>query len=984
MKPKLPHKPFTHLLETACLALRADYAFAAEMSATSARAEVVGDWTERQAAALARELRKRLSAEEPVLEWVCPAADAAWAALRLPAEVESLLVATAYGKAGEPLIILGVLAARGQWTTTDREVIRHVAADAGLHHAARREAVTFAGHATGATEALAALRASEHRFRQLVESSDVIPWEAEVETFRYTYVGPQAEAILGYPLEDWLQPGFWRAHIHPEDRDWVLRYVDEQMRIAPHYDLEYRMLAADGRVVWLSEVVGMVLDENGDPQLRGTMRDITQRRHWEERLRFQNALLEAQSEASPDALLIISTEEKVITYNRRFVAMWGLDADDLGPRMPAEALLKLLAGRVADPAALRQRVRRLFTKSAAVERDEIRLRDGRVLERYTAPVRAADGTLHGRLWQYHDITERLAAERALRESEERFRLMVEGSEQVFFYVHDPQHRFEYLSPSVRDVLGYAPEDLLGRPYDVLLTGTEADDVVHSLTHEALESGARASTYTAQTFHKDGHVVVLELVEGPLLRDGKVVGVQGFARDITARVEAEKRMLHDALHDALTGLPNRALLMDRLQQALERGKRDKARPAVLFLDLDRFKVVNDSLGHLAGDRLLVELAERLAGCVGATDTVARMGGDEFVLLLESVHTVEEAVQVADCIQATLERPFRLDHQDVFTTGSIGITLADVNADQPESLLRNADIAMYRAKAAGGSSFQVFDSAMHEAAMRLLRLETDLRHALEKEEFRLVYQPVVNPATRTVAAVEALLRWQHPERGLLLPAEFIETAEDNGLIVPIGWWVLREACRHAAEWRRLPGLDALRMHVNLSARQLIQPNLLDHVDAALADAGLDAVGLVLEITESAIMDHEGTASETLLALRERGIGVCIDDFGVGYSSLGYLQSFRVDTLKIDRSFVARIGKDGKNVEIVRAVLTLAEHLGMDVVAEGVETEMQRTELIALGCTFAQGFLFAPPLEEAAVLRVLEEGEPIRRYGPDASPE
>ncbi len=427
-------------------------------------------------------------------------------------------------------------------------------------------------------------------------------------------------------------------------------------------------------------------------------------------------------------------------------------------------------------------------------------------------------------------------------------------------------------------------------------------------------------------------------------------------------ESREHFRAAALHDALTGLPNRTLLTNHLKLAVEHSKRRADyRFAALFLDLDRFKVINDSLGHIAGDQLLVQLARRLEECIRVTDTVARLGGDEFAILLSDIEDYADAVRVAERIHAELARPFHLGGHEVYTSASIGITLSATGYNDPEDILRDADTVMYRAKANGKARHELFDEAMHARAVALLRTENDLRRAAERDEFRVVYQPILSLLTGEVAGFEALVRWHHPERGVVSPAEFIPVAEETGLIVEIGRRVLRESCRQLSEWRAL-GLvgPAHYVSVNLSAKQFAQTGLASSVAEALSDATLDPHCLRLEITESVVMSNAETACATLGGLRAQGLGISIDDFGTGYSSLSYLHRFPVDTLKVDRSFVGRMGEGDEDGEIVRTIITLARNLGMAVVAEGVETERQGDLLRGLGCEYAQGYFFSRPLD------------------------
>ena len=436
------------------------------------------------------------------------------------------------------------------------------------------------------------------------------------------------------------------------------------------------------------------------------------------------------------------------------------------------------------------------------------------------------------------------------------------------------------------------------------------------------------------------------------------------QEVVERKRAEEQLRYGAFHDPLTGLPNRTLFMDRLGHALERTRRreDYSRgAAVLFLDLDRFKVVNDSLGHSMVDQLLIECARRLEACLRAADTVARLGGDEFVILLEDIQGMDDATYVAVRIQDGLAPPFSLDGRQTYISASIGIVLSTMGYDRPEDILRDADIAMYRAKVLGRARYEVFDTTMRDLAVARLGLETDLRRAVEQQEFRLYYQPIVLLETGAVVGFEALVRWQHPERGLVLPPEFIPVAEETGLIIPIGQWVLREACHQLREWQsQFPMDPPLTISVNFSAKQFAQADLIEQVSRVLQETGIEPGSLRLEITESVIVEEAATATTTLAQLRTLGVEVQIDDFGMGYSALSYLHRLPIDTLKVDRTFVAKMGADGDGSEIVRTVLALARDMGMSVIAEGVEAEYQLAKLKELRCEYAQGHLFAKPTD------------------------
>ena len=427
-------------------------------------------------------------------------------------------------------------------------------------------------------------------------------------------------------------------------------------------------------------------------------------------------------------------------------------------------------------------------------------------------------------------------------------------------------------------------------------------------------------------------------------------------------ESREHFRHAAFHDALTGLPNRTLFTDHLRVAVGRARQnDQYLFCVLFLDLDRFKNINDSLGHPCGDELLMLVARRLEACIRQTDMVARFGGDEFAILLDGMQDPSDAISVAKKVQQAISAPFKLHNHQAVTTASIGVALGTNNYSEAEDVIRDADTAMYRAKEHGKACYEIFDTAMHTRAVTLLRLESDFRRALENQELCVYYQPIVAIESGELHGFEALVRWEHPERGIILPSDFIPLAEETGLIVPLGLSVLREACNQLRSWQQRSVLNRyLIMSVNLSGKQLMQPNLTEKIEEVLRESQLDPWRLKLEITETVVMENSELAAITLTKLRGLGVRLSIDDFGTGYSSLSYLNRFPVDTLKIDRSFVARMSQADENLQIVKTIVTLAGNLGMEVVAEGVETEDQLSQLKALKCQYAQGFLFAEPLD------------------------
>jgi len=556
-----------------------------------------------------------------------------------------------------------------------------------------------------------------------------------------------------------------------------------------------------------------------------------------------------------------------------------------------------------------------------------------------------------------DITGRKEAEERLREAEQRFRMLVEQIPAVTYIdpVDEPETSL-YTSPQIEQMLGYTPEEWQTEKLWPQRLHPDDRERILAADKRFEMGGGEPFSEEYRLLSKDGSVVWVR-EEAVLLTDeaGEPLYWQGVFYDLTERKALEERLEHRAFHDYLTELPNRQLFVDRLGRALERTRRKKDRKvAVLFTDLDEFKVINDSLGHEAGDLLLTLVAKRLKRCLRPEDSLARFGGDEFVVLIEDIDGPAVAVRVAERITKELERPFLLEGRELFASSSIGIGLGDAGEKTPEDLLRDADTAMYRAKEEGGT-FRVFDPGMYIRAKDRLELEGDLRRTLEapQEQFPVFYQPLVSIPEGRIVGMEALLRWRHPEYGLLVPSGFIPVAEQTGLIVPIGRWVLGEACRRAREWQeRYPREAPLTIAVNLSARQLRYPELVGEVEDALRRADLDPGSLTLEITESFLVEDGESSSGTIRRLKDLGVRLAIDDFGVGYSSLSYLRYLPVDQLKLDRVLLENLDKDPKNLAIVRAAVDLGHALDIEVVAEDVETHEEFEELRKLGCDVGQG--------------------------------
>jgi diguanylate cyclase (GGDEF)-like protein/PAS domain S-box-containing protein len=805
------------------------------------------------------------------------------------------------------------------------------------------------------------LRAAEERYRALVETAPVVTYVKEIRdgASATIYVSPQVKDVVGYtPEECTSTPDLWAKILHPEDKERVLAEDERTNETGEPFVMEYRQVARDGSVVWLCDEATLVRGDDGEPLYwLGVQMDISERK------RAENRLAEA--------------EERYRTLVEQIPAVTYIDRATDGPDEPLyvspqiEGMLGYTPeewlGQKLWPERLhpedRERVLAADERFESGEDthfgEEYRLfaKDGSVLwvREEAVAVRAQGG--EPLLWQglIFDINERKVAE-------ERLRTLANAAFEGIVITH----RGEILevNEAYLKMLGYERSELIGKSVLEIVAPGHRKRVWHNILtgHEG--------PYEVVALKKDGTSIDVEVRGRAFAYGGRTVRVTAV-RDVTERKAFERRLEYQAFRDPLTGLPNRALFMDRLGHALARAKRGEDEVAILFMDLDDFKVVNDSLGHEAGDRLLIEVSGRLGACLRSQDTLARFGGDEFAVVLEGITNPRDVASVAERIAAEFRKPFEVAGRQVFVSTSIGVSLGAAGRTGPEEMVRDADTAMYRAKGRGGADYRVFEPRMHAEAMRRLEQEGDLRRAIQEDEFELYYQPNVLLRTGEITGVEALLRWEHPERGLETPAEFVYLAEETGLIAPLGRWVLGEACRRAREWQTLyPGDPPLEVNVNLSARQFRDPGLAKEIRNVLAETGLDPPSLFLEITESALMEDVLSTLGTLRWLKDLGVRLAVDDFGTGYSSLAYLKRFPIDAIKIDRSITSGVDRDPADAAVALATITLAHALGLEVVAEGIERPEELVELQRLGCDLGQGHYFAEPLPKDALGTLLKK--------------
>jgi diguanylate cyclase (GGDEF)-like protein/PAS domain S-box-containing protein len=779
------------------------------------------------------------------------------------------------------------------------------------------------------------------------------------------YASPAFGRMLGYAPEEVVGEMNVLDYVHPDDLPHVLEETEKALSeggVATNRT-EYRFRHKDGSWRWVESAGTYLLD---DPHVKGVVvqtRDITERKRTEEALREAEERFRRSFDDAAIGMALVGTDGRFLRTNRslcnmlgyREVELLGKTFQDITHPDDLDADLDQVRRMLVGEIRTYQMEKRYFHKEGQVVWALLSV----------SMVHDEEGEPLYFVSQIQDISERKRAEQKIRAAEQRYRTLVEQIPAVTYIdpVDDPETSL-YTSPQIEQMLGYTPQEWQNEKLWPKRLHPDDRERVLAADKRFEEGGGEPFREEYRLMAKDDSVVWLR-EEAVLVRDeaGEPLYWQGVFYDLTERKGLEERLHYQAFHDYLTDLPNRQLFMDRLGQALRRTRRWHNQVAVLFMDLDGFKVVNDSLGHDVGDLLLTLVAQRLRRCLRPEDTLARFGGDEFVMLIDAVDDPAQAVQVAERITEELRRPFIMEGRELYVIASIGISLGGARTHDADGLLREADTAMYRVKDEGGD-FRVFNSAMYERAFTRLEVENDLRRAIEQEEFVVHYQPMVDLQTGELWGMEALVRWDHPERGLLEPSEFVPVAEESGLVIPMGEQILRESCFRAKEWQEEnPRIPSLVMSVNLSALQLSRLDLADTVERVLGETGLEGSCLILDVTETVYV--KVLAANTAMLDRLRGLGVrfSIDDFGTGYSSLSYLKRLPADALKIDQSFVKGLGENVEDTAVVRMIIELAHTLGLEVIAEGVETEEQASLLKEIGCDFAQGYHFSKPLPPEA---------------------
>ena len=812
------------------------------------------------------------------------------------------------------------------------------------------------------------IKASEQELSAILDSMQDTYYRTDREG-RLTRLSRSIQELAGYTPDEIVGTLLADHYVDPEDREVFLKKLRAQGGVVQNH--ETLLKAKDGSHICVSTNAHCYYDQHGNVAgVEGTTRNITQLKHADDLQRRFGRILDN----SFNEIYIFDAETLRFTQvNRGGLSNLGYSLDEVQQLTPPD-----LKPDFTDE-AFRELVRPLRegSEEKVVFGTRHRRKDG---SDYPVEVNlqlARDETRSVFVAIIQDISERQQAQEALRESEAQVRLseaqMVKLSRALeqtadSVIVMDRDGLIEYVNAAFEKITGFSKEEVIGRKGSVTGSGHRAQDSDNALWQKLLAGEVVSDVLINR--RKDGSLYYEENTITPIKDNGgNITHFISSGKDITERMQTEERLQYLVHHDALTELPNRALFMDRLGQTLARAQWHDRAVAVLFLDLDRFKMINDTLGHEAGDRSLQRLSKRLSACVHEGDTVARVGGDEFAIVIDNIALADSVAIVARKILEALSRPFVIDGHEFYVTTSIGISLYPEDGADAQTLLKHADIAMYRSKEQGRNTYQFYSAHMSTKAFERLNLETSLRHALEREEFRLHYQPQVDLESGRVTGVEALLRWQHPDLGLVAPVDFIPLLEETGLILPVGEWVLWTACTQIRSWQEA-GLEPVRMAINLSGRQFDEPHLVDRITEIMREAGLDPIWLEFEITESVLMKNESLTMEAFQALEAAGVRLAIDDFGTGYSSLSYLKRFPIDTIKIDRSFIRDVTVDPDDAAIAQAIIAMGRSLKLHVIAEGVETQEQLAFLREQQCHGMQGYLFSRPVPAEEITPLLKK--------------
>ncbi len=784
----------------------------------------------------------------------------------------------------------------------------------------------------------------------------------------FIYISPFYQTLTGFSDAELIGSNSL-DYIHPDDREIVRKKAIETLRGKSSAPYEYRFIKKDGQVMWVMEMLTSIIHKDKRAAL-GSFVDISKRKEMEENLRISEERYRNMVEQLEDSYHETDLSGYLTYVNAAECRNLGYSRDELIgmhiSRFIDEENAKEMFSVITDVINTGVPVRAL--ELIITRKDGTKAYN----ETSVSLIRDSEGNPIGLRGIARDTTERKRLEEQLRQSEEKYRTILEEMEEWYFET-DPAGIILFCNDIFANGIGYSHDELVSANFRDFIK-REDIGTIDNMLHQVNKTGDPVKNFPYEFIRPDGGKAFTELSIFPR-RDsgGKVVGFRGVGYDITERKRAEERIQYLATHDTLTGLPNRLMFSQLLDHAIQAAQRYKRKLAVFFIDLDRFKIINDSLGHEAGDQLLQEIARRLKQSLRAVDVVARLGGDEFVILIEEFSDVSQIETVARNVLSTVIKPVSIMGQECRVTASIGISTYPTDGLDGQSLMKNADIAMYYAKEEGKNNYQLYSKDIKSQSIERLSIETNLRQAMKRNEFFLHYQAKVDFRSRAITGVEALLRWQNPSLGLVPPLQFIPVAEETGMIVPIGRWVLKTACAQNATWQR-QGLLPICMAVNLSLSQLADTGLIEDIKTALEESGLAPNLLELEITESMVMHNPERMMKILSQIKDMGVRLAIDDFGTGYSSLAQIKNFPVDTLKVDRSFIRNIPGNFEDKAITEAIIAMGKTLNLTIVAEGVETREQMDFLEKHACDEMQGFYFSRPIMPDQFAELLRTTPPL----------